>query len=84
MAGVSEIIDRHKSECEFIRKLIDESLQHRSIDAKKAVEMMEFAKLFAETVTILQASERFIYNIDDSSIELVGRAEEELKKRLAG
>ena len=82
--NVSEILDFHRNECEFIRKLIDEALQYRNTDFEKSKELMGFAKLFAETVAIVQAGERFNYGIDNAAVDLIRRAKEELKKRLAG
>ena len=81
MAGVSEIIDRHKNDCESIRKLVDAALQHRD-DIKKSTELMEFANIFAATVAIVQDGERKVYNIDSTAVELVRLAEEELAKRM--
>jgi len=81
MSGVSEIIDCHKSECEFIRKLLDEALRYRDTDFEKSKELLGFANIFAATVAIVQESERFNHGITDSSISYYARLEEELVRR---
>lgn len=82
--NVAEIIDRHRSECESVRKLIDEALQYRDTDFEKSKELMEFAKLAGEAMTIVQDGERKSYAINDSTIELVERALYVKMKRLSG
>lgn len=71
---VSEIIDRHRSECEFVRELINQALECRDSNLKKSLELMEFAKLAGEAMTIVQDGERKSYAINDSTIDLVERA----------
>lgn len=82
--NVSEIIDRHRSECESVRKLIDEAMQYHNTDFQKSKELMEFARLSAETMSIVQACECRVYDIDADSINLVRLAQEELAKRMRG
>jgi len=82
MAGISEILDRHRQDWDLVVELKNEALQHRSIDAKKAVEMMEFARLTAEVLKIQQEGECKSYGIDDSVIELIRLTRAEIKKRM--
>ncbi|MFA5924793.1 MAG: hypothetical protein WC856_26500 [Methylococcaceae bacterium] len=76
MNSVSEILDRQREELVFVRKLIDEALQQRS------TELIKFAKLFAEVVSVVQECECRAYGIDNASIDLIRLAKDEKAKRM--
>jgi len=78
MINVPEILDCHRKDCEFLRKLADEAMQNCD------VETMAFAKVAAETLAIIQECECKSYGIDSAVIDLVQRAQFVKAKRLAG
>ena len=78
MINVSEIIERHRDECELLRKLVDEAMRNCDI------ETMAFAKVASETFSIIHELECKTYNIDGATIDLVQRALFARAKRLAG
>ncbi|MDD5411279.1 MAG: hypothetical protein PHF31_07680 [Methylobacter sp.] len=79
---IYKVLDRHLEDWNTVAELKNKALQYHDTDFQKSIELMEFAKIFAETVAIIQEGERFTYNIDSAAIDLVRLAKEEKAKRV--